>query len=147
MGPTALLPLRRKLCYGFLSPLKIHRPRPGFNPQTLGPVASTLITSPPRATFLFVAHLYYLARNVAFKWSALCFLCGRRRAQMLDQRTTIPTEAFCGLSCPIQASFRKCYYIRTRHLSFTSFITHYLLFTLKSDGIEFQLLSAPLRKA
>jgi hypothetical protein len=45
---TALLPLRRKLCYGFLSPLKIHRPRPGSNPLTLGPVASTLTTSPPR---------------------------------------------------------------------------------------------------
>jgi hypothetical protein len=26
------------------------RPRPGLNPQTLGPVASTLTTSPPRAT-------------------------------------------------------------------------------------------------
>jgi hypothetical protein len=45
MGPTALLPLRRKWCYGFLSPLKIHRPRPGLNPRTLGPVAST---RPPR---------------------------------------------------------------------------------------------------
>jgi hypothetical protein len=42
MGPTALLPLWRKSCYGFLSPLKIHCPRPGLNPQTLGAVASTL---------------------------------------------------------------------------------------------------------
>jgi hypothetical protein len=25
MGPTALLPVRRKVCCGFLSPLKIHR--------------------------------------------------------------------------------------------------------------------------
>jgi hypothetical protein len=40
MGPTALLPLRRKLCFGFLSPLKIHRPRSGSNPRTLGPVQS-----------------------------------------------------------------------------------------------------------
>jgi hypothetical protein len=30
--------------------LKIHRPRPGLNPRTLGPVASTLTTRPPRAT-------------------------------------------------------------------------------------------------
>jgi hypothetical protein len=30
------------LCYEVLSPLKIHRPQPGLNPQTLGPVASTL---------------------------------------------------------------------------------------------------------
>jgi hypothetical protein len=34
----------------FLSPLKIHRPRSGSNPRTLGPVASTLTTSPPRST-------------------------------------------------------------------------------------------------
>jgi hypothetical protein len=40
MGPTALLPLRRKLCYGFLSPLKIHCHRPGSNPRTLGPVGN-----------------------------------------------------------------------------------------------------------
>jgi hypothetical protein len=45
MGQTALLPLRRTLCSGFLSPLKIHRPRSGSNPRTLGPVASTLITT------------------------------------------------------------------------------------------------------
>jgi hypothetical protein len=32
--------------------LKIHRPRPGLNPRTLGPVASTLTTRPPRATTL-----------------------------------------------------------------------------------------------
>jgi hypothetical protein len=44
MGLTALLPLR------FLSPLKIHQPRSGLNPRTLGPVASTLTTSPPRST-------------------------------------------------------------------------------------------------
>jgi hypothetical protein len=37
MGPT-------------VSPLKIHRPRSGSNPRTLGPVASTLTTSPPKST-------------------------------------------------------------------------------------------------
>jgi hypothetical protein len=31
--------------------LKIHRPLPGLNPRTLGPVASTLTTTPPRATY------------------------------------------------------------------------------------------------
>jgi hypothetical protein len=50
MGPMALLPLRRKWCSGFLSPLKIHRPRSGLNQRNLGPVASTLTTSPPRTT-------------------------------------------------------------------------------------------------
>jgi hypothetical protein len=41
MGPTALLTLLRKACCGFLSRLKIHRPRPGLNPRTLGPVVGT----------------------------------------------------------------------------------------------------------
>jgi hypothetical protein len=50
MGPTALLLLRRKSCYGYLSPLKIHRPRPGLIRRTLGRMASTLITKPLRAT-------------------------------------------------------------------------------------------------
>jgi len=42
MGPTALLPLRRKACWGFSSPLKIRRLRPVLNPRTWVPKASTL---------------------------------------------------------------------------------------------------------
>jgi hypothetical protein len=41
MGPPALLPLRRKGCWGFFSPWKIRRLRPGFNPQTWVLEAST----------------------------------------------------------------------------------------------------------
>jgi hypothetical protein len=39
---------------GFTSPPKevVHRPRPGLDPRTLGPVASMLTTSPPRAIVL-----------------------------------------------------------------------------------------------
>jgi hypothetical protein len=46
----ALLPLQKKWCSRFLLPLKIHRPRSGSNPRTLGPVVNTLTTSPPTAT-------------------------------------------------------------------------------------------------
>jgi len=42
MGQTALLPLRRKACWGFFSPLKIRRLRSGLNPRTWVPKASTL---------------------------------------------------------------------------------------------------------
>ena len=35
MGPTALLPFRRKSYSGFLRSEKIHRPWPGLNPRTL----------------------------------------------------------------------------------------------------------------
>jgi hypothetical protein len=51
MGPTALLSFRRKSCYGFLSPLKIHRHRPGLNPRTFGPMATTMTTRPPKTAF------------------------------------------------------------------------------------------------
>jgi hypothetical protein len=43
-GLPALLPLRRKACCGFLSPLKNPSPRPGLNPQ----MASMLTFTPPR---------------------------------------------------------------------------------------------------
>ena len=42
MGPTALLPLRRKAWWGFFLPLKIRRLRPGLNPRTWVLKASTL---------------------------------------------------------------------------------------------------------
>jgi hypothetical protein len=48
---TDLLPLRKKSYYGFLSPLKFHRSRLGLNPQTLGPIASTITITPPITTF------------------------------------------------------------------------------------------------
>jgi hypothetical protein len=41
-------PSERKVCCGFLSPLKIHCFGRVLNPQPVGPVASTLITTPPR---------------------------------------------------------------------------------------------------
>ena len=42
MGPTALLPLRRKACWGIFSPWKTRRLRPGLNPRTWVPKASAL---------------------------------------------------------------------------------------------------------
>jgi hypothetical protein len=50
MGPMALLPPLRKACCRFLLPLKIHRPRLGLNPKTLGATASKLTTRPLRTT-------------------------------------------------------------------------------------------------
>ena len=47
MGPTALLPLRRKACWGFFA-LKVRRLRPGLNPRTGVPEDSTLTPRPPK---------------------------------------------------------------------------------------------------
>jgi hypothetical protein len=67
--PTSIYHARRVLLHAanlwhgtdsFTSPatdfitLKIHHPRPDLNPRTLGPVASTLTTRPPRATRLII---------------------------------------------------------------------------------------------
>jgi hypothetical protein len=54
MGLTALLPLRRKMRCEFLSSLKVHLPRQGFNPQTLGPMVSTLTITSPRTTNIII---------------------------------------------------------------------------------------------
>jgi hypothetical protein len=58
-GWRRLLPLRRKAFCGFLSSLKIHRPRPGFNPRTLGLMASTLTRTPLRTTSCIVNTLHF----------------------------------------------------------------------------------------
>jgi hypothetical protein len=46
VGLVTLLPLRRKTCHWFLSPLKIHRSQLGLNQWTLGPVAIIVNTTP-----------------------------------------------------------------------------------------------------
>jgi hypothetical protein len=56
MGLTVLLPLGRTVCCGFLSPLKIHRPRPDSNRRILGPT-STLTTKPPSTTEKLIVDL------------------------------------------------------------------------------------------
>jgi hypothetical protein len=48
--------------------LKIHRPRPGLNPRTLGPMLSTLTTRPPRATVTLHHWTIFPSR---FDWSEL----------------------------------------------------------------------------
>jgi hypothetical protein len=48
MGPTALLPLPKEGVLRIFPPLNIRRLRPGLNPQTWVPEASTLIPRPPK---------------------------------------------------------------------------------------------------
>jgi hypothetical protein len=66
MGPTALLPFRRKSCCWFLSTLKTHRPRPGLNLRSLDPVASTITVRPPRTTTdsLYLVHVLSCPRAI-----------------------------------------------------------------------------------
>jgi hypothetical protein len=48
MGPTALLPFQRKACLRIFPLLKIRWLRPGLNPRTWVPEASTLTPRPPK---------------------------------------------------------------------------------------------------
>jgi hypothetical protein len=59
MRQTALLPFRRKACWGFFRPKKIRRLRPGLNPLTWVPEASMLTTR---------HNLEYLA-SYSWKWA------------------------------------------------------------------------------
>ena len=62
MGPTALLPLRRKACWGFFRPLKIRRLRPGLNPRTWVLKASTLPLDLTFSIWPFKSHISAAAR-------------------------------------------------------------------------------------
>jgi hypothetical protein len=55
-----------KWCSGFLSPLKIHRPRSGSNPRTLGPVASTQSDIYGKSLRIIIFLLF--CRYVAFRF-------------------------------------------------------------------------------
>jgi len=48
MGPTALLPLRRKACWGFFSPLKNPTASAGFEPANLGTKGQHATPRPPK---------------------------------------------------------------------------------------------------
>jgi len=63
MGTTALLPLRRKACWGFFSPLKIRRPRPGLNPRTWVLKASTLPLDHRSRTHVSTYKFYTILRK------------------------------------------------------------------------------------
>jgi hypothetical protein len=56
MGTVALLPHWRNVCCGFLSPLTIHRLGRVW---TLGPIASTIIITPPRRLNKMIVQAYY----------------------------------------------------------------------------------------
>jgi hypothetical protein len=75
MGPTALLPLRRKACWGFFT-LKVWRLRPGLNPWTWVP---KVIVLNKRSLFAMV---YFL-----------CLFTYRRDVQNLGTRSSL---IFCG---------------------------------------------------
>jgi hypothetical protein len=70
MGPTALLALRRKLCYGFLSPLKIHRPRPGLNPRTIKGILVINIITPNR-----ILQLFFFYYEILIHWKIKSKIC------------------------------------------------------------------------
>jgi hypothetical protein len=85
-------------------PLKIHRPRLGLNPQTLGPMASSLAITPPR-------RLYRpMDKSIVLKTSTfmgLLYSGNKMKAQQKDDRPIYP-PAQCSTSktnCQISMTF------------------------------------------
>ena len=76
MGQTALLPFRRKACWGFFfSPWKIRRLRPGLNPRTWVPKASTLpldYQSRLGSLLLINYHSHFEQSHVGKKINSMC---------------------------------------------------------------------------
>jgi hypothetical protein len=72
VGPQALLPIRRKVCGRFLSPLKIRYLGRVWtvNPRHLGQVASTLTTTPPRRHIFTYVKTYLFHFFIVFFTSA-----------------------------------------------------------------------------
>jgi hypothetical protein len=69
MGPPALLPIRRKVCWGFLSPLKIHR-LGRFEPATLeSSVMHTNHYTTEATTWFVLRNLRTNQRLRALKWT------------------------------------------------------------------------------
>jgi hypothetical protein len=81
MGPPAFLPIRKKGVLRIFIALKNPSPWPASNPQPLGPVASTLTTTPPRQPFDQVHNLAWwttLYNECLFFWvETPCVLVGR----------------------------------------------------------------------
>jgi hypothetical protein len=74
MGPTALLPLRRKFVLGIFITHKNPPSSVGSEPATeypVGPVASTLTTRPPRAVAAIVMVLIRTGRNYTIEYGTL----------------------------------------------------------------------------
>jgi hypothetical protein len=63
MGPAALLPIREERVLRIFIALKNPSPWPGSNPKPLGPVASTLTTTPPKRRFSCC--IFHLQGNVS----------------------------------------------------------------------------------
>jgi hypothetical protein len=77
-GLPALLPIREEGVLRIFIALKIHRLGRVLNPQTLGPVASTLTITPPRRPPVIISVWVYFAvlPNVVVEW--LIFLLRNR---------------------------------------------------------------------
>jgi hypothetical protein len=78
MGPSDLFPIRRKVCCGFLSPLKIHRLGRGFEPATL------------RSSGKHTNH--YTTKATSFTWSSCRAFSSRLTGHFLSPDACVPEQ-------------------------------------------------------
>jgi hypothetical protein len=96
MGPMALLPLWRKLCYSFLSPLKVLSYWARFEPVNLGSNGKHATTRPPKVTSYTSYHCC-----VSFEWNWFCMRRKIIKLLVLIQFGTIIIQ-FAFLNCAEQ---------------------------------------------
>ena len=107
MGPTALLPLRRKACWGFFFALNIRRLRPGLNPRTWVLKASTLsLDHRSRSKYLakwkslenpvrkYTKHFIYVCKVAKIRLLYLTCLSGWLSVRLSASKYSVHVEKF-----------------------------------------------------
>ena len=79
MGPMALLPLRRKACWGFFSPLKNPTASAGFEPANLGTKGQHATPRPPKPLYIL-----YIRTKIPVSAYALHILNNRHEYDSLE---------------------------------------------------------------
>jgi hypothetical protein len=74
MGPPALLPIRKEGVLRIFVALKNPSPWPGSNPQPLGPVASTLTTTPQTRPSVFFINCFIIIGLFVSNFVCLCHI-------------------------------------------------------------------------
>ena len=107
MRQTALLPFRRKPCWGFFSPWKIRRLRPGFNPRTWVPKASTLPLD-HRSRLILYLLLYSFSKRIEARGGNGSDVKVRVWYLRQQKKTSVGSRPTWTINFPTFAAFIQC---------------------------------------
>ena len=112
MGPTVLLPFRRKACWGFF------RPSAGFEPANLGTKGQHATPKPPKPLIhtlyiLFPVWLKFIIGNLILVLLNVCEFCENRIGKgewvLLTRANEVTfVRAYCGTVWHLESNRRLC---------------------------------------